>query len=104
MSTGFTRVMKKNGLVAVSLCALVCGCLKERAQRADAMTGGIAEKGRAAIAYHGCGSCHNIPGIPGAIGLIGPSLQEISRRNYLGGVLANSPDNMIRWIENPPGV
>jgi cytochrome c len=36
--------------------------------------------------------------------LVGPSLKHIAGRNYIGGVLKNSPDNLVRWIENAPGV
>jgi putative membrane protein len=61
-------------------------------------------RGRAAIAKYGCGSCHTIPGITGAEGLVGPPLGQIASRVYIAGVLPNDPDNMIRWIENPPGV
>jgi hypothetical protein len=28
----------------------------------------------------------------------------VSQRVFIAGVLTNQPDNMIRWIENPPGI
>jgi putative membrane protein len=62
------------------------------------------DRGRAAIKRYGCGSCHNIPGITGAQGLVGPPLGEIASRVYIAGVLPNEPANMVRWLENPPGV
>lgn len=49
----------------------------------------------------GCTACHTIPGIAGANGLVGPPLTGIATRVYLGGVLANTPDNMARWITHP---
>ena len=61
-------------------------------------------RGRTAIRKYGCGSCHNIPGVSGAAGMVGPPLDHIAQRVYIAGVLPNEPDNMIRWIENPPGV
>ena len=62
------------------------------------------DRGRVAIRKYGCGSCHMIPGIGGADKLVGPPLGGIASRVYIGGVLANEPDNMIKWIENPPAV
>jgi len=63
-----------------------------------------AGRGRAAIRRYGCGSCHSIPGITGAGGLVGPPLGQIASRVYIAGVLPNEPENMIRWIQNPPAV
>jgi putative membrane protein len=62
------------------------------------------ERGRTAIRKYGCGSCHDIPGVSGAVGMVGPPLGTIAQRVFIAGVLSNEPDNMIRWIENPPGV
>jgi cytochrome c1 len=53
---------------------------------------------------YGCASCHTIPGVDGANGVVGPPLANIAIRGYLGGVLPNAPDNMIRWIRDPKGV
>lgn len=49
----------------------------------------------------GCGSCHEIPGVNGADGVVGPPLQRIGRRIYIAGVLRNTPDNMMFWLMNP---
>jgi cytochrome c len=68
------------------------------------MTGGDPHRGRAAISRYGCSACHTIPGVQGATALVGPPLDRIASRSYIAGVLPNSPDNMIRWIQNPPGV
>lgn len=40
----------------------------------------------------------------GANGLVGPPLNGIARRVYLAGVLPNTPDNMMRWLQNPQDV
>jgi cytochrome c2 len=58
-------------------------------------------RGAAEIRYVGCGSCHMIPGIAGADGLVGPPLDFISRRIYIAGVLRNTPQNMMAWLQNP---
>jgi cytochrome c len=62
------------------------------------------ERGKIAIAHYGCASCHTIPGVRGAIGLVGPSLDRIASRTYIAGVLQNTQPNMLRWIRNPPQV
>jgi cytochrome c len=64
----------------------------------------IYEQGRSALKNYGCARCHTIPGVVGADGNIGPSLERIATRNYIAGVLPNTPQNMRRWITNPPAV
>ena len=81
-----------------------CSSQSQAEQIAQAATGGSAARGSAAIARYGCGSCHIIPGVSGASGLVGPPLSGIGNRIYVAGVLQNTPPNMIRWIENPPAV
>ena len=71
---------------------------------AAAITAGDPHRGRDAISAYGCASCHEIAGIRGARGLVGPPLTGIASRSYVGGVLTNSPENMIRWIMDPPAV
>ena len=68
------------------------------------MTGGDPARGKTAINRYGCVACHQIPGVSGAQGLVGPPLDGVARRSYIGGVLSNTPENMIRWIQNPQAV
>lgn len=86
-------------LLAVS----ACGC-NASGTGASAATGGDPALGEMAIRHYGCGACHTIPDIPGANGIVGPPLRKMAERTYLAGVLANTPDNMIRWLLNPPAV
>lgn len=80
-------------------------CQRKNVDRARQLTGGgDPDHGRRAINYYGCASCHAIPGIHGADGLIGPSLKQIGQRAYIGGVMENTPDNLIHWLENPPAI
>jgi cytochrome c1 len=65
---------------------------------------GDAERGRALIQSYGCGSCHTIPGVLGARALVGPPLWAMADRGYIGGVLPNTPSDMVRWIRNPRAV
>jgi cytochrome c1 len=60
--------------------------------------------GRTLIEHYGCGSCHEIPGVDGADGLVGPPLTEFGRRSYIAGQLPNNATNLERWIQDPPGV
>jgi cytochrome c len=60
--------------------------------------------GAALITKLGCGSCHEIPGIVDADGMVGPPLDHMSKRQYIAGVLRNTPDNMVRWLRFPQQV
>jgi putative membrane protein len=73
-------------------------------QEAARLTGGNPQRGAAAVRRFGCGACHVVPGIPGAAGRVGPPLAGVGGRSYIGGVLTNTPDHMVRWIVNPRGV
>jgi cytochrome c1 len=62
---------------------------------------GDATRGRLLLQQYGCGACHQIPGVSGASGTIGPSLDRLGRRVYVAGVLPNSPSELARWIRAP---
>ena len=68
------------------------------------LTGGDPTRGRALLRPYGCASCHTIPGVVGADGLVGPPLAGIANRVYVGGVVTNTPQNLIRWILNPKAI
>ena len=53
------------------------------------------------IRQYGCYSCHTIPGITGANGLVGPPLAGIRDRVFLAGELPNTPENITQWIQHP---
>lgn len=98
--------MKRMIAVAAAglLFSTVIGCIESRATQAKETTGADPQSGRNKIAYYGCGSCHEIPGIAGAKGLVGPPLTRIASRVYVAGVLPNTPENMVQWIRNPKAV
>ncbi|HEX6267802.1 MAG TPA: c-type cytochrome [Burkholderiales bacterium] len=60
-----------------------------------------AKRGKRAINQYACVTCHEIPGIVGANAPVGPPLAGIGSRTMLGGVLPNSPENMVRWLREP---
>lgn len=51
-----------------------------------------------------CAACHTVPGVPGAVGRVGPSLKGIARQQIIAGKLANTPANMVRWLMHPQQV
>jgi cytochrome c2 len=63
-----------------------------------------AERGRELIATYGCAGCHQIPGIVGRQGWVGPPLESLRSRNYLSGRLQNTPTALVRWIMDPPSI
>ena len=90
-------------LVALSL-ASACEAADGAAASANQLPGGDADRGRELIRNYGCGTCHSIQGVIGANGIVGPPLGGIASRAYIGGVLPNAPDNMLRWLRNPRAV
>lgn len=62
------------------------------------------QQGRVAIMEYGCGSCHEIPGIREADGRVGPRLDRLTEQSYIAGVLANTPENLVVWIQDPRDV
>jgi cytochrome c2 len=66
--------------------------------------GGDPQRGQQAIQRYGCGACHDIPGVPGARGMVGPPLGNLANRSIVGGRLPNTPDNLSHWIQDPQGV
>ncbi|MGW3604986.1 c-type cytochrome [Micromonospora sp. NPDC005161] len=65
---------------------------------------GRPDRGAELIAQYGCGSCHTIPGINRADGLVGPPLTRFGARSYIAGQLPNNADNLRRWIVDPQAV
>jgi cytochrome c oxidase assembly factor CtaG/cytochrome c2 len=70
----------------------------------SSVPGGDVARGRQTITAMGCGACHAIAGIQGAVGQVGPPLSGIARRSIIAGQLPNTPDNMVRWIQDPPSI
>lgn len=68
------------------------------------VAGGDARAGRQAVAARDCGACHVIPGLRGPRGWVGPSLAGFGSRGYVAGVLPNTPENLIRWLQHPQEV
>jgi cytochrome c1 len=68
------------------------------------LTGGEASRAPPLLRRYGCAGCHDIPGIPGADGLVGPPLGNLRQRVFIAGTLPNTADNLVRWIVAPTTV
>jgi cytochrome c len=65
---------------------------------------GDAERGRVAIETYGCGTCHMIPGIRAANGMVGPPLMHWAQRRIIAGEVPNDPERLITWITVPQSI
>jgi cytochrome c1 len=77
---------------------------QERVEVAKALTGGDPARAPALLLRYGCGGCHAIPGLAGADGRVAAPLTAMRERVYVGGVLRNTPDNLVRWIVDPRAI
>ena len=99
------RETARLALMGLVLLASACGGMNEAdARHAVALTGGDPSRGPDLMRKYGCQSCHTIPGVVGANGLVGPPLAGIASRSYIAGVLPNAPENMLAWIRDPKSV
>lgn len=65
---------------------------------------GDPERGESMFIQYGCGSCHALKNVRTATGMVGPPLDGIALRVIVAGHLANTPDNMEKWIRDPQQV
>jgi len=86
----------------VVLALLLLACNREQKQSAELASGGNVDRGKEAIARYGCNSCHNIPGVKGPKGMVGPPLDHMASRSFIAGKFPNNPQTMIDWLQNPP--
>jgi len=74
--------------------------VRERLQ-ASAHRPGEAQAGREATKRYLCATCHSIPGLVSAEHQVGPPLNGIGTRSFIAGVVPNTPENMVRFLQNP---
>jgi len=87
--------------VALVLIVAAAGC---RPAEGSVIPGASVDRGKQSLAGFGCGSCHEISGVRAAHGKIGPPLTGIATRAVIAGELANTPENMVRWIRDPVAI
>lgn len=88
------------GLVAL-FAMLGAACTETGVIPRHQVAGGDPSRARPLIVHYGCGSCHVIPGVPAAEGLVGPPLTAVASRSYLAGDLPNEAEMLVRWIRFP---
>lgn len=60
----------------------------------------LAQKGKELFAQSACVGCHTITGV--SAGTLGPNLTHFgSRKTMAGGIMASTPENVTKWVENP---
>jgi cytochrome c1 len=91
-------------LVAALQVVVLAACHGRAGDGARVVAGGSAELGARAMVTYGCGACHTIPGVKGADALVGPPLTKFGRRAFVAGKLANTPANLMQWIQHPQDV
>ncbi|MEV6815442.1 cytochrome C [Micromonospora craterilacus] len=90
--------------LGLGLLLAVAGCASTQPPPPPEVRAGQPGRGADLIAQYGCGSCHTIPGINRADGLVGPPLTRFGARSYIAGELVNNADNLQRWIVDPQAV
>ncbi|MCF6506063.1 c-type cytochrome [Blastococcus sp. MG754426] len=59
------------------------------------------ERGRELLREYGCASCHQVPGVAGPQGRVGPPLGTIVERRTVAGTLPHTRENLEAWIQDP---
>ncbi|MET7670683.1 MULTISPECIES: c-type cytochrome [Micromonospora] len=98
------RLWMLGALLAALPVVAATGCASTSPPPPPESRAGRPDRGAQLIAQYGCGSCHTIPGIGRADGLVGPPLTRFGARSYVAGELPNNADNLQRWITDPQAV
>jgi cytochrome c len=86
------------------LCVVLSACRAAGGEPVRLVEGGHANLGPSAIQKYGCGSCHMIPGVRGADGLVAPPLMKFAHRAFIAGEVSNTPEHLITWITVPQAI
>ncbi|MEE2951937.1 MAG: c-type cytochrome [Pseudomonadota bacterium] len=91
--------------LALAACLLAfAGCSESGGDGAVSDRKDQAARGAELIAAKGCGTCHEIPGIDGATGRVGPPLDHMGDRMFIAGMIRNTAENMQVWLTDPQSV
>lgn len=91
-------------LVLCAAAAVLAACSSAPPAPPAEVSDGNPARGARLIQEYGCGSCHRVPGVDGADGLVGPPLTDFGARSYIAGQVPNTGDNLQRWIRHPQEV
>jgi cytochrome c2 len=81
---------------------LGAGCQAQTSALVQAV--GDPHRGERLVDTQACGSCHIVPGHAVGWGRVGPPLTGFGRRTVIAGMLPNTPDNLVRWLQTPQAV
>jgi mono/diheme cytochrome c family protein/cytochrome c551/c552 len=62
------------------------------------------ERGDVLLRQYACHSCHRIDRVTGPKTFVGPPLMDWANRKYIAGVLPNTHENLVKWIQSPQSV
>lgn len=96
--------MKRPACLLGAVALALASCDGEKVDARRHIPGADAARGRNIVAKSACGACHEIPGVPAARGIVGPSLRGFAQRATIGGVLANRPGDLIAWVRDAPRI
>ena len=99
-TTAPPRFLAALGTALLALSLAACG-QHEQTKAQPPAGGGDPARGQLLIQQYGCQSCHSIPGMKGPKGVVGPPLDRLALRTFIGGKVPNTPANMIQWLQNP---
>jgi cytochrome c2 len=105
MTSGLRLRWRSHGALAALLaCASWLGACMPEVEYQPRVDDGDPARGRLALSRHECGVCHVIPGVPGAVGRVGPPLNAYAHHSYIAGKFPNEPETLVRWITDPPAM
>jgi Predicted membrane protein len=103
----FLRWMRRDERRTAAIAGVVwlaAGCAAGHTNSDRVVENGDPERGKATISAYGCGTCHSIPGIRAADGLVGPPLDHWSKRRVIAGEVPNDPERLITWLTVPQSI
>lgn len=100
---GAPRLALALGLLLAFAPAAGCGGERLRVPEKE-VPGGDPARGREHLARMACVVCHEIPGVRGADGTVGPPLTRFAKRSFIAGAVPNEPGNLVRWIMAPSSI
>lgn len=96
-------IVRRLTMLAALLTAAACAT-EESTLAGNDVPGGDPERGKRLMYVYGCGSCHIIPGVGAADGVVGPPLTAWASRQWIAGRLPNQPDSLIAWLLDPQAI
>lgn len=104
MASKTIRLLCHRALVAVGAAFFFTAACAPQRDYVPRVRDSNADQGRVALVRLECGVCHVVPGVPGAVGQVGPPLDAYARRPYIAGKFPNEPEILLRWIADAPSM